>query len=63
MNNNLIDALKTLKLATDRGVQKGIFQNIEEILSIANALKVIDNELTSTTTDSSHSDTVNNGNS
>lgn len=64
MNNNiLIEALKTLKLATDRGIQKGIFQNVEEVLAIANAIKVLDNDISNRTTDKNSSDSVNHGNS
>lgn len=58
-----IEALRVLKLLTDRAIEKGILTNIEEAASIIQALKVLSDDISARTDTASSNSANNNSNS
>jgi hypothetical protein len=56
-------ATQVFELLINEALKKGIFDDLKNALVCANALKVLQDEHTNRTTDTSSSDSINHGNS
>lgn len=56
-------ATQVFEVLINEALKKGLFDDLKNALVCANALKVLQDEHSTGTTDSSNSDSVNNGNS